>query len=362
MKQRWIAVAQAFKWGMLFWLLAAGVVSQANAQNDKPTEIRIGVPDQSAGNKPFIAGPLGLAHIQRQFEQAFEPQGIKIKWSFFKGAGPAVNEALANRQLDIAYLGDLAAIIGRAGGLQTRFLLGVRGSHSYLAATPESGIKTLADIKGKRVAVYRGTADQLAFDRALASVGLSERDVRVINLDWAAGRAALAARRIDAVWGGVSLLTLREQGIAIVADSGELGRANTTQAGVVATQDFITHYPQVTQQLVDILVQNAHWISQPDNTAAYVEKLEAQSWIPQALFLAELQPAELNFRSSPRLDAFLQASLQDSVDRAKAAGLIRTAFTVDSWFDGQFVEQALKTLQLEPVWPRYGADGQAVPQ
>lgn len=362
MKQRRIAAAQAFRWGMLCFMLATGAAAQASAQTDKPVEIRIGVPDKSAGNQPFIAGPLGLAHIQQQFEQVFEPQGIKIKWSFFKGAGPAVNEALANRQLDLVNLGDLAAIIGRAGGLETRFLLGSRGTHYYLAATPESGIKNLAEIKGRRVAVYRGTADQLAFDRALKSVGLSERDVRVINLDWSAGRAALAARRIDALWGDVSVLALREQGIDIVVDSGKLGWANTTLSGLLATQDFVTRYPQVTQQLVDILVQNAHWISQSGNTERYVDKLEAQSRIPRALFLVELQSEELNFRNSPRLDTFLQSNLQDSVNSAKAAGLIRAGYSVDSWLDGRFVEQALKNLRLEQAWPNYDADGHAAPQ
>ncbi|MCP5870883.1 ABC transporter substrate-binding protein, partial [Klebsiella pneumoniae] len=81
--------------------------------------------------------------------------------------------------------------IGKANGLPTRLLLGSRGSESYLAVTKASGIKTLADLKGKRVAVYRGTADQLAFDRALQTVGLNERSLQVINLDWNAGKAAL---------------------------------------------------------------------------------------------------------------------------------------------------------------------------
>jgi ABC-type nitrate/sulfonate/bicarbonate transport system substrate-binding protein len=66
------------------------------------------------------------------------------------------------------------------------------------------------------VAVYRGTADQLAFDRALQTVGLSERNMQVINLDWSAGKAALAAGRVDAVWGGVSLLALRGDKIDVV--------------------------------------------------------------------------------------------------------------------------------------------------
>ena len=189
--------------------LVAVVTLMASAQAESLRTIRIGVPDQSAGSKPFIEGPVGMAFIRHQLEAVFKPQGVEVQWQFFKGAGPAVNEALANRQLDFVYLGDLAAIIGKANGLPTRLLLGSRGSESYLAVTRASAIKQLADLKGKRVAVYRGTADQLAFDRALQTVGLSERNMQVINLDWSAGKAALAAGRVDAVWGGVSLLALR---------------------------------------------------------------------------------------------------------------------------------------------------------
>lgn len=180
-----------------------------------------------------------MAFIRHQLEEVFKPQGVEVQWQFFKGAGPAVNEALANRQLDFVYLGDLAAIIGRANGLPTRLLLGSRGSESYLAVTKASGIKTLADLKGKRVAVYRGTADQLAFDRALQTVGLNERSLQTINLDWNAGKAALAAGRVDAVWGGVSLLALRGDKIDVVVKSGDSGRQNTTQAGFLGTQTFI---------------------------------------------------------------------------------------------------------------------------
>ncbi|MDX5627625.1 MULTISPECIES: ABC transporter substrate-binding protein [unclassified Brenneria] len=342
-------------------LMLAGLMFSAGAQaaENQPTEIRIGLPDQSAGSKPFIRGPLGLAHIRGQLEAVFEPQGIKINWSFFKGAGPAVNEALANQQLDVVYLGDLAAIIGRAGGLPTKVLVGSRGSNSYLAATPESGIQRIEDLRGKRVAVYKGTADQLSFERALKSAGLNERDVRVINLDWTASKAALAAKRVDAAWGGVGLLTLRKQGINIVANSSELGRANTTQAAVLATEDFIQRYPQATQQLVDVLVENARWIADPAHLPDYIALMAEQSQIPKALFEEELNPNDLNFQSSPRLDAFLRSSFADSIQRAKNAGLIRRDYPVDEWFAGGFVDKALAEQPQAAVWPQYNAAGQA---
>jgi sulfonate transport system substrate-binding protein len=340
--------------------LVAAVGLLAGAQGEELRTIRIGVPDQSAGSKPFIEGPVGMAFIRHQLEAVFKPQGVEVQWQFFKGAGPAVNEALANRQLDFVYLGDLAAIIGKANGLPTRLLLGSRGSESYLAATAASGIKTLADLKGKRVAVYRGTADQLAFDRALQTVGLNERSMQVINLDWSAGKAALAAGRVDAVWGGVSLLALRGDKIEVVVKSGDSGRQNTTQAGFLGTQAFIAAWPQATQQIIDVLVKNAAEISDPANRDAWAAEMAQQSQIPQALFLEELQPQDLNFTTSPRIDPFLTDSFSSSVGQAQSGRLIRSAFDVGQWADGQFVERALKTQGLEKRWPQYDAKGQAL--
>lgn len=338
--------------------LAAVMVLTANASADPLRTIRIGVPDQSAGSKPFIGGPLGMAYMRHQLEDVFKPQGVSVEWQFFKGAGPAVNEALANQQLDFAWLGDLAAIIGKANGLPTRLLLGSRGSESYLAVTRASGIRTLGDLKGKRVAVYRGTADQLAFDRALRTAGLTERSLQVINLDWNAGKAALAAGRVDAVWGGVSLLALRGEKIDVVARSGDAGRQNTTQAALLGTQRFIDAWPQATQQIVDVLVKNAAEISEPSSRNAWSAEMAQQSQIPQALFLEELRPDDLNFTTSPRIDPFLTDSFSHSVEQAQASRLIRSAFDARAWAEGKFVEQALIALKLEARWPQYDAEGQ----
>lgn len=75
--------------------------------------------------------------------------------------------------------------------------------------TKASGIKTLADLKGKRVALSRH-GRPAAFDRALQTRRHQRHSLQVINLGWNAGKrkTALAASRVDAVWGGVSLLAL----------------------------------------------------------------------------------------------------------------------------------------------------------
>jgi sulfonate transport system substrate-binding protein len=91
-----------------------------------------------------------------------------------------------------------------------------------------------------------------------------------------------------------------------------------------------------------VLVKNAAEISDPANRDAWSAEMAQQSQIPQALFLEELQPQDLNFTTSPRIDPFLTDSFSNSVEQAKSGRLIRSAFDVSQWVDGQFVEQALK--------------------
>ena len=104
--------------------LAALLVS-GQVLADTVKEIRIAVPDISAGPAPSGAGIVDVLRDRQTLEKEFEKDGITIRWDFFKGAGPAINEALANGQEDFAYLGDFPAIIGKAGGLDTRLLSAV---------------------------------------------------------------------------------------------------------------------------------------------------------------------------------------------------------------------------------------------
>ena len=75
---------------------------------------------------------------------------------FFKGAGPAVNEALSNKQIDFAYQGDLPQVVGRANGLKTKLLVasGVR-NNLYLVALVASPLSSIKDIRDHKVSIFR---------------------------------------------------------------------------------------------------------------------------------------------------------------------------------------------------------------
>ncbi|MCU0073207.1 ABC transporter substrate-binding protein [Pseudomonas koreensis] len=304
-----------------------------SAQADELKEIRIAVPDLSAGTQHSGGGIVDVLRDQQIFEKAFADQGIKIQWSFFKGAGPVINEAFANGQVDLAYLGDLAAIIGKSNGLDTRLLsASARGVKQYLGVVPGSGIKTLQDLKGKRVAIFRGTATQLSFDAALASVGLSEKDVKVINLDFNAAVAALAAKQIDASWGSSGLTALQAKGLAeLPLNTKDLGGAGSVQAVLLGTGKFVDAHPDVVAKLLKAQQQAVEWLTQDSNKDAYVQLVSGLASYPPVILTQDLKDQNLSEVFPSTLDPLFLENLQGKVDLAAQQKLIRKPFKVNEW-------------------------------
>ncbi|AXJ02656.1 nitrate ABC transporter substrate-binding protein [Pseudomonas fluorescens] len=304
-----------------------------SAQADELKEIRIAVPDLSAGTQHSGGGIVDVLRNQQIFEKAFADQGIKIQWSFFKGAGPVINEAFANGQVDLAYLGDLAAIIGKSNGLDTRLLsASARGVKQYLGVVPGSGIKTLQDLKGKRVAIFRGTATQLSFDAALASVGLSEKDVKVINLDFNAAVAALAAKQIDASWGSSGLTALQAKGLAeLPLNTKDLGGAGSVQSVLVGTGKFVDGHPEAVAKLLKAQQQAVEWLTQDSNKDAYVQLVSGLASYPPVILTQDLKDQNLSEVFPSTLDPLFLENLQGKVDLAAQQKLIRKPFKVNEW-------------------------------
>jgi sulfonate transport system substrate-binding protein len=311
--------------------LAGLLAFTASAEELK--EIRIAVPDLSAGTQHSGGGVVDVLRDQQIFEKAFAEQGIKIQWSFFKGAGPVINEAFANDQVDLAYLGDLAAIIGKSNGLDTRLLSATaRDVKHYLGVVPGSGIKTLQDLKGKRVAIFRGTASQLSFDAALASQGLSERDVKVINLDFNAAVAALAAKQIDASWSGSGLTALQAKGLAeLPLNTKDLGGAGSVQAVLVGTGAFVDAHPQVVAKLLKAQQLAVEWLTQDGNKDAYIQLVSGLASYPPIILSQDLKDQKLSEVFQSTLDPVFLGKLQDAVDLASQQKLIRKPFKVSDW-------------------------------
>lgn len=315
--------------------VAALIVTQGYA-----ADLNIAVSDIGAGAQPAGGGLVDVIHSQQRLEKALAAQGVAVKWHFFKGAAPLINEAFANGQLDVAYLGDLGSIVGKSAGLDTRVVaVAARGGNHYLAVAPGSPIHSVADLRGKRVGLFRGTAAQLSFAAALHSAGLSEKDLNIINLDFAAASAALGARQIDATWGGLNILALRDRGQAEVPFSTHsLGGAGELSGLVLVSGRLLNEHPEWVRSLVEVQRQAARWAS--DNRDAYLQLSAEQTGYPAALLRTDLEAsAPLSELLSPELDAAFVARLQADVNAAGDARLIRRDVDVGQWLAPQFLQQ-----------------------
>src|SRR5512133_1789270 len=105
-------------------VLLAALAASTVAAADRPSVIRGGYAGVGAGGRPVAGGgPSSIVTDQGTLVNEFKADGITIKTTYFTGAGPAVNEAIANGQLDFALQGDLPALVAKAGGLPTKLLL-----------------------------------------------------------------------------------------------------------------------------------------------------------------------------------------------------------------------------------------------
>jgi sulfonate transport system substrate-binding protein len=345
-------------------VLAAMAMLQVSAVRAEapPSVIRIGVAQAPSGNPPvYTVGSIGLAIHKGSIADEFKAEGTKVEFVHFKGAGPAVNEALTNGQLDFAFQGDLPAVIAKAAGLKTRLVAASTKLQSiYIAVPTDSPVKTIEDLRGKRVAIFKGTNLQLPAYRLLEQHGLAEKDIKAINLDFAAALAALTTGDIDAAIGFLELFKLRDQKkIRVIYSSANDSPIYTRQAHLLVTDAFAQKYPDATRRVVKGLVKAARWGSDEANRAE-VYRTWALMGIPEAHWIEEEAGRSLRDRLSPIMDAFFVARYKDVVAQSQRLRLSRGTFDVERWVDRSFLDAALRELKLEGYWRQFDADGKPI--
>jgi sulfonate transport system substrate-binding protein len=231
----------------------------------------------------------------------------------------------------------------------------VRG-HIYFAVPSDAPTQTLKDLRGKRVAVQKGTATHLAGVKILERFGLTENDVKLINMDTNAAQLALITRDVDAAIGSQDLLRLRDQGAARIAFTTR-GQdvALTSNSLFLGSESFIQKYPEITTRVLKVLVKNAQWLAETPNTQIF--QLWTKSGSTFASFREDLQNEDFKYRFSPLLDPYLASRYKFQLEQAKRLNLLRATFVYEDWLEPKFLNRALKELNLESYWQPRGLDG-----
>jgi sulfonate transport system substrate-binding protein len=143
-------------------------------------------------------------------EEEFKKDGIKIEWTQSLGSNKAL-ELLRSKSIDFGSTAGAAALLGRANGNPIKAIYVYSNPEwTALVTRPDSGIQRIQDLKGKRVAVTRGTDPHIFLLRALNSVGLTEKDIELVPLQHPDGKTALEKGSVDA-WAGLDPYTAQLQ-------------------------------------------------------------------------------------------------------------------------------------------------------
>ncbi|MDR1914167.1 MAG: ABC transporter substrate-binding protein, partial [Clostridiales bacterium] len=161
-------------------------------------EVRIGYP--SSGQN-FPVGLLGVADYKGYLDEYLVPLGYKSVPLGFVGNAPAINEALVAEELDFVVYTGMAGVLSRANGIEHTLLSitswGNGGGWKIIAGT-DSGIESIADLKGKKIAYTRGASPHMYLIRVLEEAGVAFEEIEPLNMNPTEGAAGVASGSVDA--------------------------------------------------------------------------------------------------------------------------------------------------------------------
>ena len=150
-------------------------------------------------------GNLKLAHFGAvSYIKEIAPKcGIKVEESTF-AKGLDIMQAMIAGELDVGATASEAAVSGRAKGVPIYIVAGFAKGGARLVARPDAGIKSIKDLKGKKVSVTRGSIQELLLAAELAQNGLTSadapgKDVQIIYLSYPDLNGALLGKNLDAM-------------------------------------------------------------------------------------------------------------------------------------------------------------------
>jgi sulfonate transport system substrate-binding protein len=260
---------------------------------------------------------------------------VGVRWVLSLGSNKAL-EFLRGGAIDFGSTAGSAAIVARAGGLPIKAIYAYsKPEWTALVTRKDSGISRIEDLKGKTVAVTRGTDPHIFLLRALDAKGLGETDINAVLLQHPDGYRALATRQVDA-WAGLDPHMAKAQ-VEIGAVLFYRNPAFNTYGILNVREAFAKQHPDLVRRVLTVYERaRLYAIAHPDELAA--EIVEAASVSRE---VAHIQLAERTDLSTPAIGAEHLATFTSTAEVLRKIGVIdpsvNVPVTLDSWIDGSYL-------------------------
>ena len=286
---------------------------------DKPKEIRI---DWATYNPVSM-----VLKDQGLLEKEFAKDGIAVRWVQSAGSNKAL-EFLNASSIDFGSTAGSAALVAKINGNPIKSIyVYSRPEWTALVTGKNSNITRIEDLKGKRVAVTRGTDPHIFLVRALQSVKLTDKDITPVLLQHADGKAALIRGDVDA-WAGLDPMMASAE----IEDGAKLFYRNTdanTWGILNVREQFLKQNPELVQRVLKIYEDARKYsLANPDQVK---KTFIAVTKLPEAVVDRQLKErTELTHSKigAPQRDSILAAGIA-----LQQAGVIKPDVDVKATVD-----------------------------
>jgi sulfonate transport system substrate-binding protein len=246
-------------------------------------------------------GTLTILKARGTLEKRLAEQGVDVKWTEFP-AGPVLLEGLNVGSIDFGTVGEAPPIFAQAAGANLAYVANEPPAprSEAILAPKDSALKSVADLKGKKVALNKGSNVHYLLVKALEKAGLDYKDVQTVFLPPADARAAFERGSVDAwvIWDPFFAAAEKQLGARVLADG--KGLVSNHQF-FLASRPYAEKNPAVIKAILDELVKVDDWARQ--NLKEVASILSSQVGLEPAI--VELAASRYNYGVKPVSDAVI---------------------------------------------------------
>ena len=240
-------------------------------------------------------------------EDALAEENISVNWVQSDGSNKAI-EFLNSGSVQFGSTAGAAALLARINGSPIRSVYTYsKPEWTALVTTADSDIEAVEDLRGRRVAVTRGTDPYIFLVRALADHGLTESDIEPVLLQHADGRTALIAGQVDA-WAGLDPMMAEaelDEGARLFYRAPDLN----TYGVLNVDEEFAEAHPEVVELVISAYEEGRQWaLDHPDELAQILADAAGLSLEVAAVQLERTDLSDSTI-SDPQRETILGAGL-----------------------------------------------------
>lgn len=288
-RRRLITAALVLATGLAYGLLPGR--AEAQSKNIDAKVLRIGYQKY---------GTLTLLKARGTLEKRLAPQGITVKWTEFP-AGPQLLEGLNVGAVDFGTVGEAPPIFAQAAGAQLVYVGNEPPAPTAEAIVVPKGsaIRSVAELRGKRVALNKGSNVHYLLVRQLEMAGVPYGEIQPVYLPPADARAAFERGAVDAwvIWDPFLAAAEKQLGARVLADGRGADGKNvvSNHQFYLASRPYAQAKPEIVKLILDELATLGNWAEKNSKDATAV--LTGETGLPADVL--ELAVSRFSYGARP---------------------------------------------------------------